>query len=261
VFLVELLLMGSKTRERIRLQDFATATTKETKELLSKIIPQFAGLLVQDMIVAADPSLEKATRKNPPESLMASIGQYPFIGGALMLYILQRFVRCSFGGSLIESIVQSTMPSNHAPAGLTPTRTSNSSGVPSTRSPSYTPFMDLFRGVTPLKAVSTNGVDEPDLLGVVKTLPMLVDTINGAWHFTPEDGSGEIREQFARSVLMQCREKAVPTLIRFEPACIRLLTMFFAPRVALGVEWHLQLLVLLKDIVRAHPDAAKYGAL
>lgn len=203
--LVTLLLIGSKARERIRSQDFSGNTSKEELELLKKVLPQLAGLMVEDAIVEADPTMDKEARGALPETLMRSITEHPFVGGAVMYYILGRLQN-----------------QNHNGGG-------------------------------------------PDVQGVVRTLPMLIDTVTGHWHHSPDDGSANVLEQFARTLLNRCRTKAVLSAAAKldSPAspATRLFAIFLVPRAALSSDCHVQVLLLLKAIVRSHPEAAKKAPL
>lgn len=97
----------------------------------------------------------------------------------------------------------------------------------------------------------------PDIQGVVRTLPILVDTVTGNWHHSPGDGSANVLEQFARTLLNRCRTQALPTLAKLDAPSVRLFTVFFVPRAALSTDCHAQVLVLLKALARAHPEVCR----
>ena len=46
--------------------------------------------------------------------------------------------------------------------------------------------------------------EPPDFPGLVRTLPMLADTIHGGWHHVPEDGSARFQEDFAATIAARC---------------------------------------------------------
>eukprot|EP00039_Didymoeca_costata_P025509 m.13649 g.13649 ORF g.13649 m.13649 type:complete len:620 (-) comp4892_c0_seq1:41-1900(-) len=178
--------------------------------LQQTVFPQLAGFIVKEELRKADPKFVDGDLHMP--ALIQGIQDNSFVGNIMLQY----------ASSLLMTQKASLFVMT-SPLRLSPSRSKTTE--------------------------ATSKIKGPNLSTVARLLPLLADSVSGSWHFQTNDGSGECRFQFARSLAKCCSQ----SIRESNEDCQTILNLLFIPQSFESLEMHSLAIEILLSMCRANP--------